>query len=180
MIALLALLLGIAAGLAAGGRVRSLMDLRLRYEVALLLLFVAQGVVRGRIEGAEATSWGMPVWIVASVTLCMLLAANIEHAGTVIAATGVTLNLLVVLANGGMPVASGQGNAGAAIAGSEGFYHLANDGTLVSWIGDAMPFALGRALFLVSPGDVLLLVGVASLVAGGMLANAGEPVDESC
>lgn len=171
MIAAMALLLGVIAGLAAGGKVRNLMEFRLRYEIVLLVAFVAQGVARGRIAGTHATSWGMLVWIAASVSLCVLLVANLKHAGALVAAAGVLLNLLVVLANGGMPVTAGEGGVGGAIAQSAGFYRLANDGTLALWAGDAMELAIGGAQFLVSPGDVLLAVGVAIVTAGVMLAD---------
>jgi hypothetical protein len=169
MIAALALLLGLIAGLAAGGKVRNLMGLRLRYEAVLLTAFVVQGIARGRIAGTDATPWGMPVWVVASVALCVLLAANLKLSGALVAASGVLLNLLVVLANGGMPVAASNVDAGGAVAQSASFYHSANGGTLAIWVGDAMEFALGGAQFLLSPGDTLLAVGVASLMVGAML-----------
>lgn len=171
MLAIAALLLGLAGGLAAGGRFQGLMDLKLRFEIALLAAFVVQGVARGRISGTLATSWGLWVWVVASVFLCVLLAANLRHAGVLVAAAGVLLNLLIVLANGGMPVVDSGGQALDAVTRSAGFYHLANGGTLMPYLGDAMEFSAAGAQFMLSPGDVLLLAGVASLIGRAMLAE---------
>jgi hypothetical protein len=167
------LVLGMAEGVAAGGTFRGLMRLELRFEVALLVAFVVQGAARGRIAGTSATSWGMLMWVIASVLLFALLLANLKQTGAIVAAAGVLFNLLVVLANGGMPITA-SGDAGAAVTQSAGFYHLANGGTLVPWAGDAMEYVFGDMQFMLSPGDVVLAVGVASVIAGAMLGDGGD------
>ena len=174
MIAIFALACGLVAGLAAGGCFKAIAQLRLRGEVAILVAFVVQGVARGRILGTTATTWGMAVWLGASVLLIGLLALNARRPGAIVAGVGTLINCVVVLANGAMPVLP---TAGARIDSSlvsitsGGFYSVARAGMLGVWAGDVLPLrALGHT-YLMSVGDVLLAVGVAVLIAGATLAR---------
>jgi hypothetical protein len=180
MIALLALLMGLAAGELAGGRILRLSRLRLKYEVALVGGFVLQGVARGRIVGTLPTSWGLVVWAGVSIALVVLLALNRRTPGTVLAAAGVLLNLDVVVANGAMPVAAVFNAASARAVGSNsaGFYQVSGMQTAFAWLGDALPLNAVGQRFLLSPGDVVLGVGVAIIIARTLLSEPESVADD--
>ena len=98
----------------------------------------------------------------------MVMIANRSLVGMGVAATGVGFNLLVILLNGGMPVMLGPALDSSAVriavTASGGFYTLADARTQLAVLGDVLPTPLGLA----SVGDVLLVVGVASLLIAGM------------
>jgi hypothetical protein len=76
------------------------------------------------------------------------------------------------LANRGMPVTvDATGRALAAVAQSGGFYHLANSATVAAWTGDVLQLRLFGSVELLSLGDVLLVVGIAVIVAQAMLGS---------
>lgn len=164
MIALVAIVLGLALGTIAGGSIRRLETSSLRFEWLVLILFIVQAVARGRIAGAGASSLGIAVWVLGCIGLLGLLAPDWRQPGIWVVCVGVALNIFVVLLNGGMPVvAEGQVMA-AEVAGSVvrsmGFYQLAGPGTLMAVLGDVVPLAFGAYRILVSPGDLLLALGI--------------------
>jgi hypothetical protein len=178
MIALAAIVLGLSLGIACGGSARGLETLSLRFEWPVLLLFVVQGIARGRIGGANASAFGLGVWAASCIILIVLLVPDWRRVGIWVLGVGLALNLLVVLANGGMPVLLNDpmelSKAGAQIARSMGFYQLAGPGTALALLGDVLPLDLGAYRVLLSPGDVLLLVGVAALICSSMSAHDGR------
>jgi hypothetical protein len=76
MIAALSLALGVVAGYLAGGKIRGLAGIHLKYEVPLLIGFGVQGLARGRLIGVQPTSWGVGVWVVVSLVLVVLLLSD--------------------------------------------------------------------------------------------------------
>jgi hypothetical protein len=176
VIAVGAIGVGLFLGWLGGGSVRALGSLRLRYEAVIVASFVIQGVARGRLLGTSASSAGLLIWIVTSILLMLCLLANARSPGVVMAITGVALNLIVVLANQGMPVVlATQLGVLRPSETSGGFYHLASQGTLGIWAADAIPLGLLGQHYYVSVGDVLLAAGVAVVVGSGMLADRQEP-----
>ena len=137
-----------------------------------------QGIARGRIGGTSASLVGLVVWVVSCIILIVLLIPDWRRVGIWVVGVGLALNLLVVLANGGMPVLVTDpialSKAGAPIARSMGFYQLAGPGTALAPLGDVVPLGLGAYRVLLSPGDVLLVVGVATLIVGSMSAHVGR------
>ena len=177
MIAVCAVLAGLVVGRAAGGSLGRVSRLRLRGEVAILVTFVLQGIARGRIVGTSATTWGLVVWLAASITLVCLLGLNGTMPGVAIAAGGTLLNSVVVLANGAMPVLPAVGThidplMVATMSG--GFYSVAQAGTLGVWAGDVLPLRVLEHTYLLSAGDVLLATGVAVLIAASTLGQVDE------
>ena len=85
---------------------------------------------------------------------------------------GWVLNLLVIVANGGMPVSwSALERAGIASSTSVIRGHLAkhvpiNGGTVLRALGDTIPLGWFRSV--VSPGDVLIAIGIGVLVVATM------------
>lgn len=177
MAGLAAVLVGIALGIACGGSLRRLEDTRLRFAWPVLIVFVVQGVARGRIAGASPSALGVVVWVLSCVALLALLLPEWRRDGVWIAGLGIALNLLVVLLNGGMPIAqeglTARIDATPTTVLSKGFYQMAGPGTLFGAAGDVLPFFTSGYRILASPGDVLLALGVAILVVGGTMGRHG-------
>jgi hypothetical protein len=176
MPALIAVVAGILLGSAVGGSFASLAQLKLRWEWLLLPLFVVQALARGRLLGAiGASQWSLSVWTVASLMLAGMMLLNFETPGMIVGAAGVLMNLDVVLLNTAMPVAIvAATRASMSVSSAElaresgGFYRLSEQGDLLVWLGDAIPFTWGKAVLLVSPGDVALVVAVTVVIVHGM------------
>jgi Family of unknown function (DUF5317) len=157
---------GLLVGLAVGGSLRPLLELRLRWPLVVLAALAVRllGVMR------PLASWPLtPLLFTAS--LVALLAWTLWHRqalrGSWLVALGLTMNLAVVLANGGrMPVArAGAGAASSALVrrGEWGQYALAGPATRLAWLGDwlLLPPPLG-AVFreIYSPGDLVICLGL--------------------
>jgi len=168
MLFVIACLAGLVAGLASGGTLRNLSELRFRWPwlvVAALLVKVA------------GTSWPLAYWPLTPVlyvaSLLALIAWSVWHARRMpemgLLAVGMTMNLAVVVANGGhMPAYRAspavidllrQGPVGQYVLGGPD----ARLGFLGDWIG--VPGPLG-SLFPegYSPGDLLAIAGILILV----------------
>jgi len=171
MLAILAVSLGFICGVAAGGSPRTLGTARLRGETAVLALFALQALFRGPLIG-HLGELGVALWAGCSIGLLMVLRINLRAYGVAVAALGIGLNLLVVLLNGGMPVVpagpSDLRAVTAAVAGSGGFYVLADQRTMLTVLGDVLPAGGGMA----SIGDLLLVLGVAIFMIRVMVEPA--------
>jgi len=173
VIAFAAVTIGLLLGSACGGSVRGLEAVGLRHELPVLILFVVQGVARGRIAGTTASTVGTAVWVCSCIALVVVLAPDWRRPGVWIVCVGMGLNLLVVLVNGGMPILlEGKELVSASvstISESMGFYQIAGPGTVVAALGDVVLLAVGGYRVLVSCGDILLVVGVSLFVADAMI-----------
>jgi hypothetical protein len=174
--ALVALLLGVAIGYAAGGSLSALSQLQFKLEWMLLAGFVVQGAARGRLLGVfGASRMALVFWVLASVGLVIVLGVNHRIPGMMLAAFGVLLNLDIVLLHRGMPLVIGNGSGGAlagdaasAVTGYGQFYTLAHQAGFLVPLGDSIPLRIGDALLFVSPGDVVLLAAVVTVLVWGM------------
>lgn len=157
---------GLLAGLATGGSLRHLLQLRLRWP---LVVAAALAVRLLGVLGPLATSPLTPLLFAAS--LAALLAWSLWHSDVLRAswliALGLAINLAVVLANGGrMPVSrAGAGLASSVLVrhGVWGQYALAGPGTRLHWLGDwiVFPPPVGRVVREVySPGDLVVCLGL--------------------
>ena len=173
MILALAVILGVGVGLARGGRLNGLSQVRVRGVVAIFLLFAAQTLIRqiGPLLGLVGSSALVWLWCVLSVGLIVVCVINWGIRGIPLVALGVALNLLVVTLNAGMPVggplaASYDMNPTAnSVASHGGFYRGVDTQTVAVALGDVIPIPAPRPLrAIVSFGDVLMLLGVAVLV----------------
>lgn len=151
----------------------------IRTGVWLMLMgaFIAQGVARGRTLGLSATAVGVVVWAVASLTICAALAWRCrargqgECVGLRLVALGTFLNVVAVLLNQGMPATSIPGVA-RAVGASEGFYVHVNAATILPFLGDVLVAGGNGLRFVLSVGDVLLMIGVCLVITGLMLRSA--------
>jgi hypothetical protein len=161
----------LAVGLAAGGKVGALAQLRLRAVwlvfAALALQLVAFPLPWFPWETGESAASAL--WLASFALLIVAAALNARITGVPVIAAGMLLNLVAILANGGtMPV-----TPGALEAAGESYVTNANSTALqsptFSWLVDRwaapewVPFAN-----VFSIGDVLIAVGAFVLVLAAM------------
>lgn len=147
-----ALVAGVAAGLLLGGRLQYLAGARLRW-VALL--------VGGAVCAFAGSRWGTALMVVGYLLLLGFALRNLARTGMILVACGLLANLAVIAADGGMPVRGVP--AGAAYGPS---HHGVRPGDHLVELSDQIRLTPLHAT--VSPGDLVLSVGVATLTAGLM------------
>jgi hypothetical protein len=161
MLLLVALALGLIAGLATGGKLGNLANLTIRWPwVVVAALVIREAAVISPLSGIDGVQY---VYVAA---LAALVAWTAWHAsrlrGAWIVALGAAMNLVVVIANGArMPVAADL--AGRLVErGHIGQYVLMGPDTHLGWLGDwiGVPGPLGGAY---SPGDVVISIGIAAV-----------------
>jgi hypothetical protein len=174
MLLLIALALGLVAGVATGGRFGNLANLRFRWP----LFVVAVLIVR---EGALINPFSQidGVQYVYAVSLAALVAWTILHVrrlpGVWLVSVGAGLNLIVVLANGSrMPVAPALAGVLAA-RGHIGQYEVMGADSQLNWLADwiGVPGPLGGAY---SPGDILVAAGIALVAFLATRRQAVKPL----
>ncbi|MEA2451587.1 MAG: hypothetical protein QOG04_297 [Actinomycetota bacterium] len=176
----IALVTGLAA-LWTGRSFTGLSTLRLRHS---WIIFVALGVQVFFV--AFPPSWltpssATPIFVLTLAAPALFLAMNRQVAGMLVVAIGLTLNCLVILANGAMPVSS----SAARVAGAELLTdtrhvehgtHLRNETmteeTVLPILGDVIPMP-GMKL-VASPGDLILAAGLVQLVWSRTTKRSGR------
>ncbi len=167
----LILVVGAALPSACGGHLAGLREVRLRGEPFLLALLIPQAILPFlRLQGAPA-SVAYWLWVFTFPALFGLCLFNASHRSMLVVAAGVTLNGLVIVLNGGMPVSLQA--ASLIFAGSPtliragDFAHVVMSSTThLPWLGDVLPIA-GPSILrgVASPGDILLACGASSTLA---------------
>ena len=167
--------LAVVAGLLAGGSLRRLEQVKLHWWGVALGGLALQGISLTSSLDPPAGS----VLLIASYALLLAFAwinRRLPAAWLVIA--GLTLNILVIVVNQGMPVsASAIETAGARgeglIGTGTGKHHLMGPEDKLTPFADVIgiPPPIGAVI---SIGDVLLYAGVAILVVALMLGRSGE------
>jgi hypothetical protein len=147
-----ALVAGVAAGLLLGGRVRHLAGVRLHW------LAVLGAGAACALAGAR---WGAAAIIIGYVLLLGFALRNVARPGMVLVACGLLANLAVIAADRGMPV--GGIPAGTAYG---ALHHGVRPGDHLLALSDWI--RLTPLHTTVSPGDIVLSLGVATLAAGLM------------
>lgn len=100
------------------------------------------------------------------------LALNQRQPGMALAAIGMSLNVLVIAANGAMPVSSSAaGEAGLELRELGVKHEILNESTRLPWLADVIPVP-GLSM-LISVGDIVLAVGIAWFVYRRMTAPRG-------
>ncbi|HWH28912.1 MAG TPA: DUF5317 family protein [Mycobacteriales bacterium] len=168
-LAAVVLLAALAAGRLAGGSLERLGTLRLRRR-RLAVLAAALQVV-GVLVGGPVHALGL---VASAGCVVAFLAANRSVRGTGLVALGLLANALVIGLNGAMPVsaeaaARAGAGTGALVDGSDPRHELSGPGTRLPWLGDVVPVPLPVRPEVVSPGDVLVVAGLAQLVVAGMV-----------
>jgi hypothetical protein len=175
VIFLVAIGVGLLAGLAARGRLENLAHLHFRWPwLVVAVLVVREATVLTPLHRVEGVQY------VYAASLAGLVAWTLWHvsrvAGIWLVAAGSALNLVVIAANGGrMPVAPEL--AGSLLQrGHAGQYIVMASDTRLNWLADWMVFRLGP-VEIYSPGDLIVALGIAVLVA--MAMRTGAPVEET-
>jgi hypothetical protein len=164
------LVAAIVAGVAVlrGGSLERLSETEFRWP-----LLVAAGL--GLQVGVELWSpgWlndelGLAVLLASNAFVAAFLFANWKLPGIAIAAVGMTLNVIVIAANGAMPVSqralerAGWDGSDASATDFDNKHELLDDSTKVPWLADVIPLPYLRTI--ISLGDVVLVIGIARLV----------------
>jgi hypothetical protein len=173
----LVLVIGVVLGYAVGGRLRHVEELRLRWwwlaPIGLLMQLVPLPL-HGHLD--QQVSVGL---LIASYPVLLAFAArNIRLPGMPLIFVGLTLNLLVIAVNDGMPVsrhalvASGQGHLLQDLIQNGGAkHHLAGSGDVLLQLADVIP--IGKPIRqVVSAGDLVTYAGMVWLIAGVMRGRA--------
>jgi hypothetical protein len=174
MLLLIALALGLIAGMATGGKIGNLANLRFRWPLFVLAVLIVR-------EGALITPFSRidGVQYVYAASLAALVAWTIWHIprlpGVWLVSAGAGLNLIVVLANGSrMPVAPALAGI-LVVRGHIGQYVVMGPDSRLNWLADwiGVPGPLGGAY---SPGDILVAVGIALVAFLATRRQADKPV----
>ena len=168
MLFVIAVVVGLLAGLLSGGHLRNLAQLRFDWSWVVLLALLVK---------VAGTSWPLAFWELTPplyvVSLLALMFWAVWHARRMpemwLLAAGMLMNLVVVVANGAhMPTyRASEQVIGLLKRGPVGQYMLAGPNTKLGFLGDwiGLPGPLGP-LFPegYSPGDLLAIAGILILV----------------
>jgi hypothetical protein len=165
---LLVLVVSLAVGWLAGGRLANLAHVELRATWLVFLAVAAQLVLAGVAAlGVPGELVARPLLGASHLALLGFIAANRYRPGMLLVLVGLALNAVVSLANGGMPVA---GEALVALGGQAavepGKHQLLTEATHLPWLADVIPVPFLRSVL--SVGDLLLAAGVGILVVAQM------------
>lgn len=162
----LAIAFGVALGLAGGGNLSNLARLKFRWPLLLVAAIALRYIVifspLSKVEGAQ---YGY------AASLAVIVLWTVWHLrllpGVWLVTLGATLNLIVVLANGGrMPVdatlAATQLGGILAQRGHIGQYAVMGPDTHLGFLGDWL--SLGPLPEAYSPGDILIAMGIALVI----------------
>lgn len=154
-----AIALGVLAGAVTGGRIDALGRLSIRglpvLIAAVLLRLLAPGVPE--LAGVLST---------AALTVIVVIAVlNGRVPGLAFVALGAGLNLAVIVANGGMPVAPEATRLGVAGIPNDGFHVRLDGSTRFGFLGDVIPIP---PVGVFSAGDLVLAFGAFMAVFTGM------------
>jgi hypothetical protein len=155
---LIAIVLGLGAGLATGGRIDNFARLSFRWPgVVLAAVLIRAAVLVTPLNRVDGAQW---LYAAALAVIVIWTAWHFERLrGVWPVAVGGALNLVVVLANGArMPVAPALAGS-LAVSGHVGQYTLMGPGTRLGWLADWI--SLGPLPGAYSPGDLVIAVGLA-------------------
>jgi Family of unknown function (DUF5317) len=165
LIALILATGAVALGLAREGSLEALAATPLR---GVWLLFCGLGLQLTASLWSPAWltgPWALLVIVLSNLAIVVFIAVNRLLPGMLLADLGVALNLLVIVANGAMPVAAGAARV-AGIETTPGALALRHQEmtaeTSLPWLGDIIPMPGLREVL--SVGDLLLAAGIAVLV----------------
>ncbi len=167
---------GVALGLARGGSLRRLGEARL-HLVPVVLVGVA-------LQGAAAFTGGgslsLALAIASYLAVFGFALANRHRPGIALLALGAFLNLMVVTANGAMPVShaalarAGVGDPFTGTTTRDGLHEELTPDSRLRFLADVIPLRAVRHV--VSPGDLALWAGMLLLAQGLAVGPRGRRV----
>lgn len=168
-LALILLVLGLVAGLARGGKLENVTRVHFRrpWLVFVGLAFqVGAEVAALFLPGFREGGRGLAVLALSYGLLIAFVVMNRALPGALLIAAGLSLNLLVIVLNGGMPVslraARAAGFDASGYLASAVKHRVQGPGTLLPFLGDVIPLPLIQKV--VSVGDIVLGAGIFVLV----------------
>ena len=174
-LAALLIALGLIAGLATGGSLRTLAHTRFRRIEVLIAGFVLQLAVTF-LPWRPFEDEGFWLILIASGAAALFMFFNRNLAGMTLAAIGLSLNVLVIALNHGMPVSIRAIEiAGAPTFEAEGEHTALGPDTKLPWLTDVIPIPVAGSVL--SVGDLFLALGLARLVYGRTKGEGELPVD---
>lgn len=176
----LTIVAALTIGVARRGRISSLLGARLR-SLSLLVLAVAVTAALDHVDLPAAHWWaigGLGAGLVFTIR-------NLLLPGMAIIAIGILLNLVPIVVNGATPVRAGALVEAGMVEEADlgrvelaGARVIADQDTDLGWMGDTVPVtAFDQVL---SFGDLIALVGVATVVVNGMRRRRPRRLPESC
>lgn len=167
---LFVLLVGVVAAAFArlrGGRFERLAETRLRWVPLVVAATVVQTLATVLqppwLEGGR----GLGLLVLTQAAVAVFLVVNRSLAGMLLAGAGLALNVLVIVANGAMPVWGRAANIAGGDQAQLGLKHeVLNEDTRLPVLADVIPVPGTREI--ISIGDVLLAGGIGRFVYGRM------------
>jgi hypothetical protein len=169
MLLIYAVIVGILIGLATGGKLHGLGEVRFRLWPVALLGLAFQALLFSTPLAGSVGRLGPSLYVLSTVLVLMALVVNLRQPGIALVIVGAFLNFAVIVANGGQMPASPE--AVAALIGSAGLDPkvFANSvpmtGAVLPFLGDIFvlprPFPFANVF---SIGDVLIGIGGAWFV----------------
>jgi hypothetical protein len=182
LILVVAIVAGLGAGYALGGRLRNLENLKLRMSWLVILALTIQFVIFSPLGEPFGEAGVIVLHLVSYALLIAFAIVNWRDIGLRVAGLGITLNAIVIAANGGFMPASRTALEFAGFAVSTEPHNnsvLADDGVRLLFLGDIMsvPHWVPLIANVFSVGDLLITVGVATMLAAAMRRPA--PVESA-
>lgn len=165
----LAVLTGVAARLR-GGSVNDLAETTFRWTPLLVGGLVFQITFLYWDPEWLGDAGGLVVVLASNLAVAVWLVLNRALPGLLLAGAGMALNVVVIAANGAMPVLpSSAERAGVtqSIEDSSIKHERLDDGTVLPWLGDAIPVPPFKEVL--SVGDVVLALGLCRVVDARMM-----------
>ena len=176
----LTLIVALVIGTARRGRVTSIAGTRL-HSLPLLIAALAVGLGVDRLDLPVPEAWAI-AGLVAGVAFTL---RNLHLAGMPIVGIGILANLTPLVVNGATPVRPMALVEAGMVASADldrvsltGLRELSSDGTSLSWLGDTIPVAAFDQVM--SFGDLIVLVGLASVVVDAMVQRRRRYLPASC
>ncbi len=182
MLYLVALVVGLVIGFLRGGRLSHLTRLRLRWLWMIPVALAIQLLIFPLVSGEPLLPYAtVPLHLLSYAVVGLWLIVNLRVLPLVVIGVGALANFVVVAANGGrMPASTTALRAAGWLTtadslvsqGEYGNVVLMGEMTRLNWLGDYLylpewvPFSTAFSI-----GDVLIMVGLAWLIARGMVAN---------
>lgn len=164
------MILGLLAGLARGGKFDNISIAHFNRPWLVLAGLAVQaggGLYDSTIDpGLRDSVAGVIVMAASYLLLVAFIAANLSRRGAILMGAGLIMNLVVIVANRGMPVsleaASAAGFDPSDYLQSAVKHRVMGPGTRLEFLGDVIPLPILKRV--VSPGDVVLGVGMFLLI----------------
>ena len=161
----LVLFVALAVAVVRGGRLTNLGDIRLRLWLLLPIAFALQAGTSLLPDRGWTATFGFWLILISFALLLVVIVTNRDRSGMWLAGIGVSMNLIVIALNGGMPVLEGAAvvasgfESGLNVIGD--FKHvLLDESTRIPFLADVIPLRLAGHGQVLSLGDVFLAVGI--------------------